>query len=143
MVTDPESLRSKATWLLVDIASLLDPEDTAPRIATFLVEKLWQSGHELGVMVAGEQLVIVPARRGREQIARILEPLATVRAGRESQIDRLVRAASRCENPGSFIVVSAASRPESALQRLHRICPAVTFVRAQAPAHDSSVESSP
>lgn len=130
MVTEPETQRRRAIWLLVDLGGAGDDCDTAAGIGAFMAEKLWQTGQEVGAVVAGHSLATVPAQRGREQVSRVLEPLATVAASGQTQLERLSRAAARCPNPGSLVLISSTQDPRVYVQRLRRICPNVVFVRA-------------
>jgi uncharacterized protein (DUF58 family) len=127
LVTDPETRRNRAIWLLVDISGE-DSDQRAPGIAAYLSEQLCHSGHEIGAIVAGRDLMVVPPRRGRDQLTRLLEPLAVVRPSEDSQIERLAESAARCDRPDAFVVISACAQSERALGRLRRITPAVTVV---------------
>lgn len=134
MVTEPETQRRRAIWLLVDLGGSPSACEAAAGIGAYLAERLWQTDQEVGALVAGRNLATVPSQRGREHVSRVLEPLATVTSAGQTQVERLARAASRCPNPGSLVLISPTSDPRHYLQRLRRICPNVVFVRAEAQA---------
>jgi uncharacterized protein (DUF58 family) len=124
VVTDSESQRRAATWLLVDLGGGEEAE-TAAGMGAYLAEKLWQSGAEVGAVVAGTELVMIPATRARDQLNQLLEPLAVVPAAALSQAERLLRAAHRCASPGQFVLISAAVDDQHYIRALHRLCPAL------------------
>lgn len=111
MVTDPEAQRRRAIWLLVDLGG--DTAETAAGIAAYLAERLWHSGRDVGALIAGESIALVPARRGREQPGHILEALAGVPDGEVWQAERLLGSVTRCEDPGAFVFISPALERES------------------------------
>lgn len=129
IVTDPESVRPQAVWLLVDLGGDPDLAERTAGIAAYLAERLWSSG-PMGAIVAGEELAIVPVRRGRENATQILTALATTRTAARSQADRLHRAASTCEHPGALLLVSPHPAPGFLGQRLRSLCPTVRAITA-------------
>lgn len=112
MVTDPESQRRQSIWLLVDLGGDPDAAETAAGIGAYLAEKLWRSGQAVGAVVAGEEVLVVPARRGREQAGYILGALATVDTSARSEVDRLVRALPRSDDLTTLVFISPAVRRE-------------------------------
>jgi uncharacterized protein (DUF58 family) len=137
MVTDPETHRRRAHWLLVDLSGDDDDAERAAGIAAYLAEKLWRSSQAVGAVITGEELVVIPARRGREQAATILDGLANVQTSPDSQLERLLRAATQCENPGSFVLISAAvgsgeevyrPRTSDPFRRLRAVCPVIRVI---------------
>lgn len=129
MVTDPETHRPLTVWLLVDLGGETLPEQTAG-IAVYLVQEIIELGLRLGTIVAGRETVSIRPGRGNAQELAILDTLATVTACRQSQLERLVRLASRLDHPGKLVVVSPAPVTSDQSRSLRRLCPDVTHVAA-------------
>jgi uncharacterized protein (DUF58 family) len=134
VVTDHESRRRRTTWLLVDLCGDDETADHTAGIAAYLAERLWEQGQELGAVVAGEQIVVIPPKRTREQTSRVLEPLATVEATDDSRMEDLIRAAARCEQRDALVVITPAAHASSYAQRMRRLAPTVRIIPGEIPA---------
>ncbi len=108
MVTDPETVRRRACWLLVDLGGGESTAETAAGIAAYLAGRVWNSGQAIGAVIAGSQLQVVPARRGREQTGQILDALATVDSTDRPQLAMIRRSLKACTDAGSFVLITPA-----------------------------------
>lgn len=123
MVAEPESRRHRAIWLLVDLGGGEEVGERAAGMATYVLQRLCQAGQQIAAVIAGEELTVVAPGRGREQGDRVLEPLATMAASRQYQVEQLLQVAARCEVPGAIVLVTAAEDLGGQWNRLQRRCP--------------------
>lgn len=128
VVTDEESRRRRTTWLAVDLGGGEEIADRTAGIAAYVAERLWEHGEEIGALIAGNSLEIVPPKRTRDQESRVLEPLAAVGASRQSRLDLLLRSLARCEQRDAVVVISPARYAEADMRRLRRLAPTVRVV---------------
>lgn len=129
MVADPETHRPLTVWLLVDLSGKLLPEHSAG-IAAYLAQEIIELGLRLGTVIAGRETVSIQPNRGNRQKLAVLDALATVAACRQSQLEHLIRLASRIDRPGKLLVISPAPLTPDQSRSLRRLCPDVTHVAA-------------
>ncbi|MGH2444066.1 MAG: DUF58 domain-containing protein [Chloroflexota bacterium] len=129
MVTDPESQRHRAVWLLADLSGDEDRAEVVAGVAAYLAERLLQAGQAVGAIIAGEDLATIPLRRGREQSAQILTGLALALTERTSQLERIVPAARAIGDAGTMLLITPNAHPEHALSQLHSVCQGTRLVR--------------
>jgi uncharacterized protein (DUF58 family) len=118
-VTEPESPRRLPVWLLVDLGGGDDAAEISAGIAVYLADALHRRGRSIGVIVAGEDMVVAQIQPDRDGLGHILLPLAETPAAPDSQIERLVDWAGQASDPRCLVLVSAtAIRRESLVRRL-------------------------
>ncbi len=94
---DRSSTGSKTIWVVLDMMAGVQAgegdestEEYAVTLAASLAKKYLDAGMKVGLLAAGDASILVPPERGEEQLWRLLERLAVVRAEGQTPVGRLL-----------------------------------------------------
>lgn len=128
MIASPESLQQRGLWLLVDLGGHAAEVETVASLAAYLANTLYRDGHRVGAVIGGQEIDLIPASRDRGQLGQILEGLARSSAATRSTLDHIIEAANDCDDPGSFVIVSASPSASSKSTLLRPLSPQIRIV---------------
>lgn len=132
MITDPEPKRFADVWIVVDLGGGAKLAERSAGIAVHVVQQLCLAGVQVGALVAGDEMTLVPVGRGVTQRDALSELLATVGDAAHSQLPRLLQAAWRCHAAAACIVISSAPVEAKYGAHLRRLGP-LTVVPVRQP----------
>ena len=119
MVKTFEMHPDSEVWLLLDLQSSVQvgmgddsTEEYGVRVAASLADHLLQANRMLGLVVYGQETVILEAARGPEQHMRVLEALALARAEGEKPLSRVLQQEARRFGRHSTVVAITPSTDE-------------------------------
>ncbi|MFC1908260.1 DUF58 domain-containing protein [Chloroflexota bacterium] len=119
---------SERVWIAVDMnqsPQLGEGEETteeyAITIAASLVKKYINNGTPVGLIASGDQTYIFPPLRGEEQLWRIMEALALMRATGNVTIDRLVSNEMQNFKGNSTVIIITPSGNEQVLSVVRQL----------------------
>jgi uncharacterized protein (DUF58 family) len=119
MVKTFEMHPDSEVWLLLDLQSAVQvgmgddsTEEYGVRVAASLANHLLQANRMLGLVVYGQETVILEAARGPEQHMRVLEALALARAEGEKPLSRVLQQEARRFGRHSTVIVITSSTDE-------------------------------
>lgn len=133
VVAEPERTTRRTVWLAVDLGGGEQAAERAAGVAAYIAGRLQSVTQDVGLLAGGQEVAIVPPRRGDDQLARILEALARVEAAPSSQIETLSRAASRSRTADTLILISPQGGAECQVAQFRRAARSVRFVSAAVP----------
>jgi uncharacterized protein (DUF58 family) len=103
---------SKTIWIVLDMHSPPHSghgeeatEEYGVTIAASLARKHMDSGMRVGLMMAGDESVVIPPERGDDHLWRILETLALVKATGETPVGQLISDRTEYLRGNSVVIV--------------------------------------